>query len=107
MIELYFIFYRIPKMMSRLAREQNQSPWKWSLLAIAAWIGGELVVAVILGIFYGVGVEFWGWPENEPALFTLLLYISSLAAAIGSVALVRRILTNRKEFPPPPPPQRY
>jgi hypothetical protein len=107
MIELFFIFYRIPKMMSRLAREHHQSPWKWSLIGIAAWIGGELLVAVVLGVFYAVGVELWGWPEKEPALFTLLLYVSALAAAVGGVALARRVLTSRKEFPPPPPPRVY
>lgn len=107
MIELYFIFYRIPKMMGRLARERNRSAWKWSLIGIAAWIGAELVVAVGLGIFYGVGMALWGWPEKEPAIFTLLLYVAALCAAIGSVTLVRHILSNQKEFPPPPPPQRY
>ncbi len=107
MIELYFIFYRIPKMMGRLARERNQSAWKWSLIAIAAWIGAEVVVAFGLGIFYEVGIIFWGWPENEPAIFTLILYVAALAAALGSVTFVRRILLNQREFPPPPPPQRY
>jgi hypothetical protein len=107
MIELFFILYRIPKIMSRLAREHHQSAWRWSLIGIAAWIGGEVVVAAILGIFYEVGVEFWGWPEKEPAAFTVFLYVSSIAAAIGSVALARRILTSRKEFSPPPPPQSY
>jgi hypothetical protein len=107
MIELFFIFYRIPRMMSRLAREHNQSPWRWSLIGIAAWVGGELVVVVILGVFYEAGVRLWGWPEREPALFTLLLYVSAIAAALGSVVLARRVLTSRKEFPPPPPPRRY
>jgi hypothetical protein len=109
MIELYFVFYRIPKMMSRLAREHRRSAVAWSAIAIVGWIVAELFVALSLGIFYGVGVIFWGWPENEPALFTVLVYVFALGAAIGSLALTRRILimTNPKEFPPPPLPPSY
>ena len=110
MLELYFVFYRIPKMMSRLARERNRSALKWSLLGIAAWIGAELFVAVGLGILYGAGMIFWGWPEKEPASFTLLSYVAALAAAIGGYALVHRILSNlpnQQGFSQPPPPPRF
>lgn len=110
MIELYFVFYRIPKMMSRLARERNRSALKWSLLGIGAWIGTEVVVAVGLGILYAAGVIFWGWPEREPMVFTLLFYVAALAAAIGGFALVRRTLSNlpnQNEFLQPPPPARF
>jgi uncharacterized protein YneF (UPF0154 family) len=109
MIELYFIFYRIPKMMSRDARERGRSALAWSLIGIAAWIGAEVVVGLSLGIFYAAGVLLWGWPENEPPLFSLLSYVAALAAALGGLALVRRILyaktmDNPFAAPPPPPP---
>jgi len=115
MLELYFIFYRIPKMMSQLARERNRSAVKWSLLGIAAWIGAEIVVALTFGIAYGVGAIFLGWPEEPNAGVTLLLYVAALAAAIGAFTLVRRILRGKSANPldsgnpllqpPPPPPQ--
>ncbi len=36
---LYFIFYRIPKMMSSLAKERSRSVPGWSVLGITAWVG--------------------------------------------------------------------
>ena len=117
MFELYFIFYRIPKMMGQLARERNRSAVKWSLLGIAAWIGGEVLVALGFGIAYGVGAIFFGWPEQPGTGANVLLYVVALAAAIGSFALVRRILysmsahpTNADDrlfTPPPPPPSHF
>jgi hypothetical protein len=110
MIELYFLFYRIPKMMSRLARERNRSPVAWSLIGIAAWLGGEFAVALGLGMAYGVGVVVWGWPEEIPAGFRLLAYAASLGAAIGGVTLARRILSAKSSdasFPLPPPLPRF
>jgi L-asparagine transporter-like permease len=44
MIEIYFLIFRIPKMMTQLARERNRSALAWSLIAIGAWIGSELFV---------------------------------------------------------------
>jgi hypothetical protein len=110
MLELYFLFYRIPKMMSRLARERNRSPVAWSLIGIAAWVGAEFVVGVGLGVAYGIGSAIWGWPENIPPGFTLIAYVASLAAAIGGVTLARRILSAKSadtSFPLPPPPPRF
>lgn len=110
MIELYFVLYRIPKRMSRLARERNRSALGWSLMGIAAWIGAELVVAVGLSVLYEAGIVFWDWPEKEPAAFTLLFYVAALAAAIGGYALVHRVLLklpNQKAFSEPPAPPRF
>ena len=64
MLELYFVLYRIPKMMTRLARERNRRALAWSLLGVAAWIGAELAVAFGFGVAYGLGSIFLGWePE--------------------------------------------
>jgi hypothetical protein len=107
MIELYFILYRIPKMMTRLAREHKQSALVWSFIGIAAWVGAEAVVAFGLGMLYGLGVGLWGWPLPLPPLFRLLAYVAALAAAIGSLMLARRLLTSHKELPSPPPPPTF
>jgi hypothetical protein len=115
MLELYFILYRIPKMMSRLARERNRSAVKWSLIGIAAWIGGEVLIGISFGVFYGIGMIFLGWPEEPPAGVTLLIYVCALGGAIAAFTLVRRILHGKSANPfdsgdpllqpPPPPPQ--
>jgi len=110
MIELYFLFYRIPKMMSRLARERNRSAVAWSLIGIFAWLGAEFTVALGLGVAYGIGTAIWDWPEELPAGFTLFVYVASLGAAIGGVTLARRILAAKStdnSFPLPPPPPTF
>ena len=110
MLELYFLIYRIPKMMTRLARERNRSAIAWSLIGAGAWIAAELVVGFTAGLIYAVGVEFWGWPSQSTG-FNLLVYLIALAGALGSVTIVSRILTRqpREEsfLPPPPPPQEF
>jgi Kef-type K+ transport system membrane component KefB len=107
MLELYFLFYRIPKMMTRLARERNRSALAWSLIGIAAWIGAEIVVGFTAGLVYVIGIELWGWPRQSSG-FNFLAYLLGLAGALVSVTVVSRILTRkpREEIllqPPPPP----
>lgn len=108
MIELYFLIYRIPRMMTRLAKERNRSALAWSLLGIGAWLGAEFVVMFGAGLLYGAGTLFLGWPEKISGGAQFLLYIVAVCAAIGSVTIVRRILSSRSQekfvpLPPPPP----
>jgi hypothetical protein len=109
MIELYFLIYRLPQMMSRLARERNRSAVGWSLLAIAAWVGAELAVAVVYSLIYALGETQWGWPEQPPGGILFMIYVLALVAAILGASVVRRVLSsmpaNQEVKPPPPPPQ--
>lgn len=107
MIELYFIFYRVPKTMTRLARERNRSALLWSLIGIGVWIGAELLVGFSIGVFYALGIVLWGWPE-ESATPNVIAYVAALIAALVSVQVIIRILTRMPReqdlpFPPPPP----
>jgi|SRR5215213_540142 len=106
MIELYFLLIRLPRMMSRLARERNRSAVGWSLLAIAAWIGSEILVVLIYSIIYETGIEHWGWPEQPPLGVVFVVYLLSLASAILGAAFIRRVLRSipvSQPLPPPPP----
>ena len=108
MLELYFIFYRVPKMMTRLAREQGRSALLWSLAGIGMWIGAEVVVFLVSGFIYGIGAAAFGWPVPISAGVKLFTYILALAAALGSVTILSRILAGkaRRDYftsPPPPP----
>jgi|GEM_PF-796076 len=108
MLELYFIFYRVPKMMTRLAREQGRSALGWSLLGISIWIGTEAVVIFGIGLLYGVGAVLFGWSMPVPEAIKIIAYVAALAAALLSVTILHRIL-NRKPraesfISPPPPP---
>lgn len=109
MLELYFIFYRVPKTMTQLARERNRSAVAWSLIGIGAWIGAELLVGLSVGVFYGVGVVLWDWPE-ESSTPNAVAYVAALIAALLSVHLVTKILTRmprEQDFQSPPPPPEF
>jgi len=109
-LELYFLLYRVPKMMTRLARERNRSALAWSLLGVGAWIGAELIVAFTLALAYEVGAEFFEWPRPEPAGLRLVVYILALIAALTSTTIVSRILASksaRQVLPSPPPPPEF
>ena len=111
MLELYFIFYRIPKMMSQLARERERSAVAWSLIGIAAWLGAEIVVIFGIGVTYGIVslMTEGNISEEFPPLLRLLTYVLGLGAAIGSFLLTKRFLTSkaRPAFQPPPPPPTF
>jgi len=109
MLELYFLLYRIPRMMTKLARERKRSALAWTFIALGAWIGSELVVGIALAVFYAMGVALWGWPDQSPG-FNYLAYFLALAAALISVTIVTRILSRLpiEEFlPEPPPPPKF
>jgi hypothetical protein len=111
MFELYFILYRVPKMMSRLARERNRSAVGWSLIGIAAWLGAEFVVALAIGMVYAIGSILFGWSPELPVALRVFTYVAALAAALGGFTLVRRILHAKSShnlgspdlFATPPP----
>ena len=109
MLELYFLLYRIPKMMTRLARERNRSALAWTLIGIGAWIGSELLVGFVFGIIQAIGIEFWGWPERSSGL-NILTYVLALVAGLASVSVVSRILTSKprdEALPVPPMPPTF
>jgi F0F1-type ATP synthase assembly protein I len=107
MVELYFLLYRLPKIMTKLARERKRSAVGWSLMAIGAWIGAEIVVGILVGVCYEIGRLTFDWPKELPAGLTLVLYIVSLVAALGAASIVRKTLESKTVDPylPPPPPQ--
>src|SRR5215210_580973 len=109
MLELYFLFYWLPKKMTQLARERKRSAVGWSVLAIGAWIGAEVGVFAAAGIVYALGIEFWGWEEPSTGA-QLVIYFIALGTAILSVTLVFRILRAKPRhdvFPSPPPPPEF
>jgi hypothetical protein len=107
MLELYFLFYRLPKEMTRLARERQRSALGWTVLAIATWITAELFVGFMIGVIHGIGIALWGWPADSPVV-GVLTYILALVAALLSVTVVSRVLrskpTEDELLRPPPPP---
>jgi uncharacterized membrane protein YeaQ/YmgE (transglycosylase-associated protein family) len=108
MLELYFIFYRVPKMMTRLARERNRSALLWSLLGIGTWIGAEMFVIFTLMFIYQVGIAAADWTDPEPAGLRFVTYLLGLVGALVAITFLQRILSsksaNQYQPSPPPPP---
>jgi hypothetical protein len=109
MLELYFIFYRVPKMMTRVAREQNRSALGWSLIGIGTWIGVEIFVIFALTFMYQFLVAGTDWTEPQPAGFRFVAYLLALIAALLAVTGLTRWLESKRSAPyrypsPPPPP---
>lgn len=107
-LELYFLLYRVPKMMTRLARERGRSAVRWSFLGIAAWLGAELAVMFGAGIVYGLGEALLDWPEPIAPGFKVFSYLLALVAALISTTIFSRILmripvAESLASPPPPP----
>jgi hypothetical protein len=103
MLELYFLLVRVPRIMSRLAKERNRSAVGWSLLAIAAWIGSEMIVIFVYTFIHMFGEEHWGWRDNPPVFLTLFAYVLALGAAVGGAYFVQRVLRSLPTYQPPPP----
>jgi hypothetical protein len=107
MVELYFLLYRIPRMMIRVARERNRSALGWTLIGIAVWVGTEFGVMILLRLIYAFVAFFLDWPFRLPIGVGFLTYFLALAAAIISLILVKRYLVSTspyRDFPAPPPP---
>ena len=109
-LELYFLFYRVPQMMTRLARERGRSALSWSLLGIGVWLGAEFGVVVGGGILYGIGEALFDWPSLIDPGFKILVYVLALGAALLSVTIISRILMRipkEENLPAPPPPPEF
>lgn len=109
-LELYFLLYRVPRMMTRLARERSRSAVRWSLLGIAAWLGAEFAVMIGAGIVYGLGVAFLNWPEPMTQGFKAFSYVLALVAALVSTTVVSRMLMRipaEEDFAAPPLPPEF
>ncbi len=50
MLELFFVIFIIPRRVKALAKVRGESSLKWSLLAIVAWFGAEIVVVIVITI---------------------------------------------------------
>jgi hypothetical protein len=106
MLELYFIFYRVPKTMTRIAREQNRSALAWSLIGIGTWIGAEMLVVFTLTVIYQIGIAAADWADPEPAGLRFVTYLLGLVAAVLAVTGLTRFLESKRRtrYQPPPPP---
>jgi hypothetical protein len=108
-LEIILMLAILPRTITPLARERGKSPFLWTLAAIGAWIGGELLVITIYVILYILGADYFGFPEEmerQPA--TYIANFIGLLCGLACADFVRRLLTSMPRVPhepvPPPPP---
>ena len=94
MLELAFLFYFLPKRMTRLARERHRSALAWSLAASAAWICAEILVGVAIMAMGFMTGKVWGWPKDTESV-TAVAYLPGLLAGLVAAEIVKRYLSSR------------
>ena len=96
MIELLFLIFFLPKRMKILARERDLSALKWTLAAVGAWLGVEMLIIFTWVVVSTVGALLWGWPEDpEKSPITFVVYFIALVGGMVAADLVRRRLTSK------------
>lgn len=90
-------------------KETGRNGFLWGFIAAGAFIGTQLLIALGIGIFLGLGVEIWGWSETVFDEYNALTTAVSIVASFISLYFVFRYLDRVPETPsisePPPPPR--
>lgn len=83
MLEIYFLFFYIPRKVRRLAKERKQSAMAWSLMAIGAWVVIEVVLLLIAQTIKSLMPEL-----SNNGFFLFCSYIIPLLCSILASDLV-------------------
>ena len=86
----------------------NRSGILWAFITAAVYIGTQLLFALGIGLFLGIGVELFGWSETVYDDWNLLITAICIIASFGGVWLVFRYLDKMPKdetfvSPPAPP----
>ena len=90
------------------ANSTGRSGIAWALITAAVYLGIQILLALGIGVFIGLGITFFGWSESLFDDLNILISIICAVAGFGGVWLVFRYLdkTPKEEsipLPPPPP----
>ena len=92
------------------AKSTGRSGVLWALITAGVYIGTQLLFALGIGLFLGIGVELFGWSETVYDDWNLLITAVCIIAAFGGVWLVFRYLDKlpaEETFVSPPPPPTF
>ncbi len=92
------------------ARETGRNGFLWAFVAVAAFIGAQVVSALAIGVLLGFGVALAGWPETIYEDYNSAITIVSVIAGFASLWLVFRFLDKvpeQEKFTAPPPPPNF
>ncbi len=103
-LALLFAYYGYKK-----AEAAGRNGIAWALIALAVFIGTQLLIGLAIGIFLGFGIEAFGWSDSLIENYAMLINIAAIIGGlIGGFAVLwylgREPATNQYVTPPPPPP---
>jgi len=86
----------------RTARKNGHKPGIWTIAAVAGFFLIQFGVAVVAGLYIGIGIEAWGWPADTFEKFGMIISLISMVPSVAYVLLILRSVNRVKEGSPPP-----
>lgn len=90
------------------ANDSGRNGILWAFIALAVFIGAQLLVGLFLGVAFGIGIAAFGWSETIFEDYDILFRIIGIIAGIGGGYAVLKYLDRIPQDdsyngPPPPP----
>lgn len=103
LLAILFAYYGYKK-----ANESGRNGVLWGFIALAVFIGSQLIAGLALGIGLGIGVAAFGWSESVFEDYDIVFRIVGIIAGIIGGYLVLKYLSRIPQdetynAPPPPP----
>jgi Kef-type K+ transport system membrane component KefB len=86
----------------RTARNNGHKPLIWTIAAVAGFFLIQFGVAVAAGLYIGIGIGAWGWPEDTYEKFGMVIGLIAIVPSVAFVLLILRSVNRVKEGSPPP-----
>ena len=90
------------------ASESGRNGILWAFIALAAFIGSQFMVGILIGLGMGIGIALLGWSESVFESYDILVRILAIVAGLLGGYLVLKYLDRVPQgdnyTPPPPPP---
>lgn len=93
----------------RKAKDTGRNAIKWAFIAVAVFVGTQLIVGLGVGIMLGFGMALFGWSQEiTEGVYTIPVTLVAIFASFGTTWLLLRYLDKTPEeetfvTPPPPP----
>ncbi len=90
------------------ANDSGRNGILWGFIALAVFIGSQLIIGLLLGVGLGIGIAAFGWSETIFEDYDILFRIIGVVAGIIGGYLVLKYLDRIPQgetynAPPPPP----
>ena len=86
----------------RTARNNGHNPVIWTIAAVAGYFLIQFAVAVVAGLYIGIGIEAWGWPADTYEKFGMVIGLIAIVPSVAFVLFILRSVNRVAEGSPPP-----